>query len=86
MSRGGEHYAQDPRNALRFLIDLLVAQSLHFESERAQLEISSPVHTECLLASVVPVAVGFDYETKVAPDEVRLVYSSRAVPQPTPWR
>jgi hypothetical protein len=62
MSRGGEHLAQDRRNTLRFLVDLLVAQSLHFESERAELKISPPVLAECLLATVVFVAVGFDYE------------------------
>jgi hypothetical protein len=60
ISRGGEHLAQDRRDPLRFLVDLLIAQSLNIESERAQLEISSPVVAECLLAPVVFVAIGFD--------------------------
>src|SRR4029077_19453614 len=73
MSRGGEHRAQERGHPLRFLIDLIVTQSLHFESEGAQLEISPPVVAECLLAAMVFVAIGFDDETAVAPEEVRLV-------------
>jgi hypothetical protein len=76
MSRGGEHPAQDRGDLLRFLIDLLFAQSLHLESKRAQLEISSPVVAMCLLAAVIPVAVGFDYEPEVWPDEIRLVFAN----------
>lgn len=68
----GEHLAQDRGNSLRFLVDLLFAQSLHFESERAQLEISSPVVAVCLLPAVEPVAIGFDHEPEIPPDEIRL--------------
>jgi hypothetical protein len=73
MSRGGEYLAQERGHPLRFLVDLIVAQALHFESERAQLEISPSVVAECLLSAVVLVAIGFDHEADVAPDEVRLV-------------
>jgi hypothetical protein len=73
MARGGEYLAQERGHPLRFLVDLIVAQSLHFESERAQLQISPSVVAECLLAAVVLVAIGFDYEAEVAPEEVRLV-------------
>jgi hypothetical protein len=76
MSRRGEHLAQDRGNPLRFLVDLLFAQSLHFKSERAQLEISLPVLAVCLPPAVVPVAVGFDYETEIPPDEIRLILAN----------
>ncbi len=64
---------QDRGNPLGFLVDLLLTQSLHFESERAQLEVSSPVLAVCLSPAVVLVAIGFDHEPEIAPDEIRLV-------------
>jgi hypothetical protein len=73
MSRGGEHIAEDRRNPLRFFVNLVVAQTLHVETERAQLEISPSVIAECLLAPVVLVAICFDYKAELAPEEVRLV-------------
>jgi hypothetical protein len=72
----GEHLAQDRGNPPRFLIDLLVAQALHVESKRAQLEISSPVIAERLLATMVLVAVGFDYEPEIPPNEICLVLAN----------
>ncbi len=73
MRPGGEHPAQNRGDPLRFLVDLLFAQSLNFESERAQLEVASPVVAMCLSTAVVLVAVGFDHEADVPPDEICLV-------------
>ena len=76
MARGGEHFAQDRGDPLRFLVDLVFAQPLHFEAKRAQLEVAPPVVEERLSAAVVPIAVGFDYEPEIRPDEIRLVLAN----------
>jgi hypothetical protein len=60
MRLGGKDCAQDRGDPLRFLVNLLATQSLHIETERAQLEISSPVVLERLPAAVEFVAIGFD--------------------------
>ncbi len=75
MARGGEHLAQNRADSLRFLVNLLVAQSLHFKTERAQLEIPSPVIAKCLLPAVILVAISFDHEAEIAPNEIRLVFA-----------
>jgi hypothetical protein len=73
MRPGGEDCAQDRSDPLRFLVNLLATQTLHIESERAQLEISSPVVVERLPTAVVLIAIRFNHEPEISPDEIRLI-------------
>jgi hypothetical protein len=79
MARAGEHLAQDLGDPLRFLVDLVFAQPLHLEAKPAQLEIAPAVVEERLFAAVIPITVGFDYESKIRPDEVRLELANQNI-------
>jgi hypothetical protein len=67
---------QNLRDPLRFLIDLVFTEPLYFEAKRAQLEIAPAVVEVRLPAAVVPIAVGFDHESEIRPDEIRLVLTN----------
>lgn len=70
MRPGGEHPAQDRGNLLRFAIDLLFAEADNLQPKGPQLQIAAPVVPKGLAPAVIAVAIGFDDQTALAPEEV----------------